>query len=77
MPRDCKVTPVDCACQEGNTICCISSNDGLDADLWTFFPHWGGELGCGLEGERTHGETDLESVRERKPWRNGKWAGGC
>jgi hypothetical protein len=24
---DCKVTPVHCACQEGNTICGISSND--------------------------------------------------
>jgi len=31
QPWDCKVTPVPCACQEGNTICCISSNDGLDA----------------------------------------------
>lgn len=41
MPWDCKVTPVDCTCQEGNTICCISSNDGLDADLRTCFPHGG------------------------------------
>jgi hypothetical protein len=28
---DCKVTPAGCACQEGNTIGCISSNGGLDA----------------------------------------------
>jgi hypothetical protein len=36
---DCKVTPAGCACQEGNTICCISSNDGLDAGLGVRFPH--------------------------------------
>jgi hypothetical protein len=28
---DCKVTPAYCGCQGGNTIGCISSNDGLDA----------------------------------------------
>jgi hypothetical protein len=28
---DCKVTPASCACQEGNTIGCIPSNDGLGA----------------------------------------------
>ena len=33
MPWDCKVTPVDCTCQEGNTICCIPNNDGLDAGV--------------------------------------------
>jgi hypothetical protein len=37
---DCKVTPAGCACQEGNTICCISSNDGLDSGLGMCFPHW-------------------------------------
>jgi hypothetical protein len=36
---DCKVTPARCACQEGNTIGCIPSNDGLDARLRTRFPH--------------------------------------
>jgi hypothetical protein len=36
MPWDCKVTPVGCACQEGNTICCILNNDGLDAGLGWF-----------------------------------------
>lgn len=36
---DCKVTPVHCACQEGNTIGCIPSNDGLDARLGPCFPH--------------------------------------
>ena len=35
---ECNVTPADCACQEINTICCISSNDGLDAGWLTFFP---------------------------------------
>jgi hypothetical protein len=33
MPRDCKVTPAGCACQERNTTGCISNNDGLDAEL--------------------------------------------
>jgi hypothetical protein len=28
---DCKVTPAYCTCQEGNTTCCISSNDGRGA----------------------------------------------
>ena len=36
---DCKVTPVYCTCQEGNTIGCIPSNDGLDARLGLIFPH--------------------------------------
>ena len=36
---DCKVTPVYCACQEGNTIGCIPSNDGLDAGWRAGFPH--------------------------------------
>lgn len=31
MLWDCKVTPPYCTCQEGNTIGCISSNDGADA----------------------------------------------
>jgi hypothetical protein len=34
---DCKITPPYCACQEGNTICCISSNDGLGAGVVDFF----------------------------------------
>jgi len=34
---DCKVTPAYCACQEGNTIGCISSNDGLDAGMRDWF----------------------------------------
>ncbi len=38
---DCKVTPARCACQEGNTIGCIPSNDGLDAGLAPGFPHRG------------------------------------
>jgi len=33
LPWDCKVTPADCVCQEGNTIGCIGSNDGRDAGL--------------------------------------------
>jgi len=45
MLWDCKVTPVGCACQEGNTICCIASNDGLDAGLETSFPHERPEMG--------------------------------
>ena len=36
---DCKVTPVYCTCQEGNTIGCIPSNDGLDARFGVVFPH--------------------------------------
>jgi hypothetical protein len=39
---ECKVTPAGCACQEGNTIGCIPSNDGLDAAFGTVFPHWEG-----------------------------------
>ena len=35
---DCKVTPAYSACQEGNTIGCIPSNDGLDAGLGPGFP---------------------------------------
>jgi hypothetical protein len=38
MLWDCKVTPPYCTCQEGNTIGCISSNDGLDAGVRIFFP---------------------------------------
>jgi len=38
---DCKVTPADCACQEGNTIGCIPSNDGLGAGFGPRFPHCG------------------------------------
>src|SRR5579864_6152541 len=34
---DCKVTPASCACQEGNTIGCIPSNDGLDAGVQVTF----------------------------------------
>ena len=36
---DCKVTPADCACQEGNTTGCIPSNDGLGAGFVPGFPH--------------------------------------
>ena len=35
---ECKVTPAGCACQEGNTIGCIPSNDGLGAGLAAQFP---------------------------------------
>jgi hypothetical protein len=35
---ECNVTPVYCTCQEGNTICCVASNDGLGAGLRSFFP---------------------------------------
>jgi len=45
MPWDCKVTPVDCACQEGNTICCTPSNDGLDTGFDVSFPHTGRKQG--------------------------------
>jgi hypothetical protein len=38
---DCKVTPADCACQEGNTTGCIPNNDGLGAGLEPVFPHCG------------------------------------
>src|SRR5579863_8203533 len=41
MPWDCKVTPADCTCQEGNTTGCIPSNDGLGAGLGPGFPHGG------------------------------------
>jgi hypothetical protein len=34
---DCKVTPAYCACQEGNTTCCICSNDGLGAGVRILF----------------------------------------
>jgi hypothetical protein len=43
MLWDCKVTPAYCACQEGNTIGCISSNDGLGAgvvDLFSTEEQW-------------------------------------
>ena len=36
-PWECKVTPAYCACQERNTIGCISSNDRLDAGGGTRF----------------------------------------
>jgi hypothetical protein len=36
---DCKITPAYGACQEGNTICCTHSNDGLGAGMEAFFPH--------------------------------------
>jgi hypothetical protein len=39
VPWDCKVTPADCTCQEGNTIGCIPNNDGLDARSGPRFPH--------------------------------------
>ena len=45
MPWECNVTPVHGGCQEGNTICCVSSNDGLDAGLRSFFPQWPGVWG--------------------------------
>ncbi len=38
---DCKVTPAGSSCQEGNTIGCIPSNDGLDAGFGPCFPHCG------------------------------------
>ena len=38
---DCKVTPARCSCQEGNTIGCIPSNDGLDTAFGPRFPHRG------------------------------------
>ena len=38
---DCKVTPASCACQEGNTIGCIPSNDGAGAGFRAGFPHCG------------------------------------
>ena len=34
---ECKVTPAYCACQERNTIGCISSNDGLGAGCRDWF----------------------------------------
>jgi hypothetical protein len=34
---DCKVTPAYCACQEGNTTGCISSNDGLGTGMVDLF----------------------------------------
>jgi hypothetical protein len=34
---ECKVTPAYCACQEGNTIGCILSNDGLGAGVVDLF----------------------------------------
>jgi len=37
MLWDCKVTPAYCACQERNTIGCISSNDGLGAGVVDLF----------------------------------------
>jgi hypothetical protein len=38
---DCKVTPADSSCQEGNTTGCIPSNDGLGAGFVPRFPHCG------------------------------------
>ncbi len=38
---DCKVTPAGSSCQEGNTIGCIPSNDGLGAGFGPGFPHCG------------------------------------
>jgi len=52
-PWDCKVTPVPCACQEGNTICCISSNDGLDAGWKSSFPQ---------QERSSGGDTDILSL---------------
>jgi hypothetical protein len=53
---DCKVTPADCACQEGNTTGCIPSNDGLGAGFGPGFPHYGKQrtvVICGMGHFRT------------------------
>ena len=57
---DCNVTPPYCSCQEGNTIGCISSNDGLDAGVREFFPQK--EIHC-----------LFTNIEERV--RSGVWAG--
>jgi hypothetical protein len=68
---ECNVTPVHGSCQEGNTICCVSSNDGLDAGLRSFFPQWpawwsfgnvnvGLRLGQGLGCRRVKTTTRLK-----------------
>ena len=52
MPWDCKLTPADCTCQEGNTTGCIPSNDGLGAWLRTDFPHCGKSVAVAISWER-------------------------
>jgi hypothetical protein len=57
---DCKVTPAGSSCQEGNTIGCIPSNDGLGAGFGTRFPHCGKQrtvviCGIGHFGTVCHG----------------------
>lgn len=49
-PWICKVTPADCACQEGNTTGCIPSNDGLGAGFGPDFPHCGKQRAVGASG---------------------------
>ena len=51
---DCKVTPASCACQEGNTIGCIPSNDGLDAGSRPCFPHHRKRRRCDLLRRRQY-----------------------
>jgi hypothetical protein len=70
MPWDCKVTPVGCACQEGNTICCILNNDGLDAGARVLFStttiH--GLLGRGLQAYNPRCEGAIKGKRGDMKW---------
>jgi hypothetical protein len=50
-PWECKVTPAYGTCQEGNTICCISSNDAADARQGIRFPHRAG-IFTGVAGSK-------------------------
>src|SRR3954452_12718945 len=50
-PWECKVTPAYGTCQEGNTICCISSNDAADARRGIRFPHRAG-IFTGVAGSK-------------------------
>ena len=61
---DCKVTPARCACQEGNTIGCIPSNDGLDAALVPGFPHARKQWICG-DWLRVSGRSFLGQIMGR------------
>jgi hypothetical protein len=88
---DCKVTPVHCTCQEGNTICCIPSNDGLGAGLRPGFPHRAREgvsvdgesgqiQGCLEPGNKVCGSgkfTHGRSVKEEAGRGNRKLSVGC
>jgi hypothetical protein len=66
---DCKVTPASCTCQEGTTIGCIPSNDGLDAGSRPFFPHGEPAGGFGL-GQW----VDISGVADKS--RVSNWPGG-